>query len=370
MSDSIIEQALDVAATQWHWPDLAVLAAAASVLISIMLIMLARLFDLKQLEQTAKKEFVFAASTVFIVIFVVALIQTADGIVVDVGKQLYWDAISFCPDKTSEVCQNLEKVDVKKIRVDSIIDLMLLYMEPPATCTQNFLDVLYIASIPIEACASLFMEIYMSEHMSCFGMKWVAERITNSTQMMTFYMFAYFLLVHVMNFVKYYAGYFFALGIVLRGIPPVRGAGAYLMAISVGFYFVLPFSYILVSTMALPHMQTGNVAAEGVDLDKNSADYGSIKYLCATPAIGDVSGLSCGSGSLSKQLELRAYLKANSSNISSFLGNITDIMLHLISVICVFPLVAFVILFTFVLNTTNLFGGNIPEIGRGLVKLI
>ena len=42
----------------------------------------------------------------------------------------------------------------------------------------------------------------------------------------------------------------------------------------------------------------------------------------------------------------------------------------LVSAICVFPIIALVILLTFVLNTTNLFGGNIPEIGRGLVKLI
>lgn len=354
----------------WNWQELAVLAAAASVLVSVMLIMLARLFDLKQLEQTAKKEFVFAASTVFIVVFVVFLIAFGDSVLVDVAKGLYWDSVSFCPDPNSEVCQNLAQVDVKSIKADTVIDLMLLYMEPPAKCTQTFLDFLYIASIPIEACASLFMEIYMSEHMSCYGLKWVAERITNSTQMMTFYMFAYFLLVHVLNFVKYYAGYFFALGIVLRAMPPARGAGAYLMAISVGFYFVLPFSYVLISSMALPHMQTGNVAASGVDLDQNSANYGGIEYICATPAIGDVSGLSCGTGSLSKQLELRSFLKANNAAITSFLGNITDIMLHLISVICVFPLVAFVILFTFVLNTTNLFGGNIPEIGRGLVKLI
>jgi hypothetical protein len=33
-------------------------------------------------------------------------------------------------------------------------------------------------------------------------------------------------------------------------------------------------------------------------------------------------------------------------------------------------MIALVILMTFVLNATNLFGGNIPEIGRGLVKLI
>ena len=48
---------------------------------------------------------------------------------------------------------------------------------------------------------------------------------------------------------------------------------------------------------------------------------------------------------------------------------IDDLSKHLVYVICIFPLIAFTILLTFVLNTTNLFGGNIPEIGRGIVKL-
>ena len=52
------------------WKTLAILAAAGSVLASIMLIMFSRLFDLRTLEQSAKAEFVFAASTVFIVLFV------------------------------------------------------------------------------------------------------------------------------------------------------------------------------------------------------------------------------------------------------------------------------------------------------------
>jgi len=346
-----------------NWQQLAVLFAAGSVLISIMLIMFSRLFDLRELEQTAKKEFVFAASTVFIVVFVVLVLAFADTIIVSIGKKIYWDAISYCPDKTSEICQNIAKVKLADIKADTLIDLMQLFMEPPAKCTQKFLNFMYYISIPIEACASIFMEIYMSEHMSCFGLKWVAERITNTTQMMTFYMYAYYILVHTMNFVKYYAGYFFALGVVLRALPPARGAGAYLMAISVGLYFVFPFTYILVSTLSLSHYQSGFMSAKGVS-------NGAVEYFCSTPAIGDVDALQCGTGSIAKQFELQGWLKSRTGAIEDFFGSLHDILLNLVSVICVFPFIAFIVLMTFVLNTTNLFGGNIPEIGRGLVRLI
>jgi hypothetical protein len=350
----------------FNWETLSVLAAGLSIIISISLIMFSRLFDLRELEQTAKKEFVFAASTVFIVLFVILMLSFGDEILTKVGRQMYIDTITYChPDAPAEVCNNIGKIRLLAAKEETMIDLMLLYMEGPAKCTQDFLDVLYIISIPVEACASLFMEIFMSEHMSCFGFKFVAERITNTTQMMTFYMFAYFLLVHILNFVKFYAGYFFVLGVVLRAAPPTRGAGAYLMALSVGLYFVLPFSYILISTVSLIHSNTGFIQAEGVD----SAGTG-ISWICAKPALGSVEGLSCGTESIEKQFEYRAWLKANDANIFTFINDLHDILLHIASVICVFPLVAMVIFFTFVLNTTNLFGGNIPEIGRGLVRLI
>lgn len=349
----------------FSWQSLAILAASLSVIFSVSLIMLARLFDLKQLEQTAKKEFVFAASTVFIVIFVILMLAFGDDIIVKIGRQMYIDVITYCPDNSADCVAFKNQFKAFKIPLDyTLIDIMLLYMEGPAVCTQQFLEFLYYVSIPIEACASLFMEIFMSEHMSCFGLKWVAERITNTTQMMTFYMFIYYILVHTLNFVKFYAGFFFALGVVLRALPPARGAGAYLMAISVGLYFVLPFSYILISTVSLSHSTSGYITAK---FDPGTQ---GVQYVCAKPAITDVQGLQCGSESLYKQFELRSWLKTNKTSIWDFMGNLHAIILHIVSVVCVFPLVAFVILFSFVLNTTNLFGGNIPEIGRGLVRLI
>ena len=51
-------------------------------------------------------------------------------------------------------------------------------------------------------------------------------------------------------------------------------------------------------------------------------------------------------------------------------GFIGTLIKNLLSAICLAPVIAIILMMTFILNTTNLFGGNIPEIGRGLVKLI
>lgn len=352
------------------WKTLAILAAAGSVLASIMLIMFSRLFDLRNLEQNAKSEFVFAASTVFIVLFTVLLLSIGDGIVKQVGSEMYLNTVASCPDPTAASCQQLGTLDYRDIQVDTLLDLSLLYMEPPAKCSQQFLKFMYFAAIPIDACASMYMEIYMSEQMTCFGLKWASERIANTTQILTFYMFAYYLLFHTFNFIKYYAGFFFSIGVILRAFPPTRGAGAYLMAITIGLYFVFPFSYILITTMSLSHAQSGMFAVTGVT--QNPTGIGkTLTYSCGIPALGNTQGMDCGTGSIAKPFTLLLWLKAFKSNIQDFFDfSIPEFMRYTLSVMCVFPLVAFAVVFTFVLNTTNLFGGNIPEIGRGLVRLI
>ncbi len=60
------------------WQSISVGAAALSVVASAGLIMLSRLFSLRNLEQIAKTEFVYAASTVLIVAMVVMIVNLAE----------------------------------------------------------------------------------------------------------------------------------------------------------------------------------------------------------------------------------------------------------------------------------------------------
>jgi len=267
----------------------------------------------------------------------------------------------------------------------TLIDWMSLYLDTSIKCVDSFMYVLYVLSIPVEAIASIFLEIYMSEHASGFGIKWIAERITNTTQSLSFYMYIYYLLIHIFSFVKYYAGFFFSIGVALRAFPPTRGAGAYLMAVSFGLYFVFPLAYILMATMAMPHIYSDvmepasgsiyvpdpSVATDAGRSVCNPNPDGSYEYNCALPQVTEMEPYGCGGGTVGGMLNMITVLRANADALNSVITvHMFDFIMHLISAICIFPLVAFVVLLTFVLNVTNLFGGNIPEIGRGLVKLI
>jgi len=348
------------------WKTISVAAAALSILGSAALIMLSRLFSLKNLEQVAKTEFVFAASTVMIVLMTVAIVSVAEarlGGTNSLARCLYLNSLGCACNDPSVPAGAFSNTD-------TLIDWMKLYMATPTHCVQKFMDILYAMEIPIGAMSSVYMEIFMSEHAGGFGVKWIEERIMNATQSFSFYMYMFYLLDHALDFIKYYAGFFFSIGVVLRAFPPSRGVGAYLMALSFGLYFVFPLSYILIATFSLPHAQS-DVVADMSDPGRTCGTVGGPDYACALPQVPDTDQFACGSSDPGRFMDFRTWLIANYDGATTFIRvRLPDFERNLAHSICIFPMMAFVVLLTFVLNTTNLFGGNIPEIGRGLVKLI
>jgi hypothetical protein len=346
------------------WTTISIAAAAISVIGASILIMLSRLFGLRNLEQIAKTEFIYAASTVLIVMMVAGFITYGEPILAgggsSVARSLYLSSLQCPPDATVAFPQQT-----------TLIDWMKLYLQTPTECVQQFMNVLYAIAIPVDALATFYMEIFMSEQASGYGVKWLSERIANTTKSLAFYMYIYYLLMHILNFVKYYAGFFFSIGVALRAFPPTRGVGAYLMAVSFGLYFVFPLAYILLATMALPHAASEIVVPEGGGSSCVPNPDGSFEYTCSLPAVTDPQTYQCGGANSGRVAEYTDVLRENAASLEEMMTvHVTDFSKHLVSAICIFPLVALVVLITFVLNTTNLFGGNIPEIGRGLVKLI
>ncbi len=363
------------------WRTISILAAAVSVIGATVLIMLSRLFDLRNLEQVAKTEFVFAVSTVLIVLLVLGIIGVGEKLLAN-GE----NGLARCLYLSSFGCNDCNAIKVV-YQQSTLIDWMMLYMSTATSCVKDFMYLLYTMAIPVEGIASIFMEIFMSEHASGFGVKWIAERITNTTQSLTFYMYAFYVLKEVLTFVKAYSGFFFSIGVALRAFPPTRGAGAYLMAISFGLYFVFPLTYILIASMSMPYSQSAIMvpdltpgqsaqlqsgqAGSTVSLQCQQADAANFKFKCLLPAAADVSQYSCQAPSEDLFWDFVSWFKGRYQDFKDVIFfRINEMTRMVVSSVCLFPLVAFVVLLTFVLNTTNLFGGNIPEIGRGLVKLI
>lgn len=329
------------------WEFLAMTAAFLGVIGAALLFMLARLFNLPQLEQGAKAELIFAVSTIFIVSAVVAFVDFFEPQVVTMMKEVY--GAYYYPNQRF----------VFPPGQDTMVDISKLYMAPVVTCAKQALDYIYIFSIPVEAISSVYMEIFMSEHAGGFGAKPISERLKNLTDVLTFYVFAYYVLVHVLNFIKFYWTLFFTIGVLCRAFPFTRGAGAYLMAISLGFYFVFPGTYILVGSVA-----TSLVKSDFYDAPHNA---------CSSPDIPKLTAASnCGMAADPSQIsDMVLLFKANKDKMDNFFDIFApSVLRHITNVVCFIPLIALTLTLTFILSATSLFGGTIPEVGRGLVKLI
>ena len=128
-----------------------------------------------------------------------------------------------------------------------------------------------------------------------------------------------------MNFVKYYAGFFFSIEVILRSFPPSRGAGAYVMALSFGLYFVFPLTYILITTLGMSHIQSNILTC-----DETAAS--GQEYVCSLPQPTDVTPWQCGTADMGKMMEFRNVVLANRNQLLDMISvKLIDFEKHLVN---------------------------------------
>ncbi|MEM3422578.1 MAG: hypothetical protein QXF35_02315 [Candidatus Bilamarchaeaceae archaeon] len=351
------------------WMTLSIIISGIAIVAAAGLIVLSRIFSLKNLEQIAKTEFVYAMSTIAIVIVVGFLIAIGEPLLDDVILKTSYLATFGCFSPTAQI----------SAPISAPSDYIDLYLSPTKNCAIRTLDALYVLSIPVDAAASWYSEIFMSELATGFGIKPIAERIKNVTSILSFYLYAYYVLMYIIKFIKVFAGFFFTVGVALRALPPTRGAGAYFMAAAIGFYFVFPAAYVMFSSISLPSTwETTSLTAHNYQNPLQATctpEQINLHYeqLCSVPDFSEIKE-GCGWGGFSSVTKSITFLKAYKDAIQNFLGlggkGILILLQTMVNAVCIAPLIAMIITMTFVLNSTNLLGGNIPEVGRGLVKLI
>jgi len=316
------------------WGPAVVLAALLPAFIAALLIMISRFLDAKHLEQAAKTELIYAGSTIFLAFSLIIIISLMQAAFLEAGNKI------------------VTKMTGTPIAANNLMDLVKAYMYPRMDCMRNMLGVLYHMAIVFEMTSTTYIEVFMSEVSSGFIYKLFTERINNTTSAITFYMYIYYLVVHLLNFLKYTAlSLFLPAGILLRAFPPTRGAGAYIIAFALGVYFIFPVSYLMMNF--LPYDYTGKTCITIPDT-----------MLEGMPA-------SAGLSDQEKAKEAESWAKRNTNSAQNMLDQMQLGILKQLTVnLCLTPLMALVITLSFVLASTSLFGGNIPEVGRGLVKLI
>ncbi len=344
------------------WELISIIAVMLSSLISAIMIMVSRMFSLPTLEQWAKAELVFSFSTVILLMFLIFVIGFIEPLLMQIVQAMtefnFGQYYGYVPDLTPSG----EPV---------LMDYSLAYMNSVFLCIKDIFKLLLKLNFPLELASSLSVDVFMFDLITGWAFKGPVQTIRNITNYMTFTLFIYYIFIHMMRFMKATAlTIFIPLGIVLRQFPPTRGSGAFILAFAIGFYLVFPFSYILVTNV--------------------------VPQTFACPVLPEFEGLdqltTHGIGNPDKAFEMMLWTQSHQSGfmatlsgISTYIGGFdmdpanvipdaaefTGGRLAGFSInLCCLPFLALIITMSFVLSSTNLFGANLPEIGRGFIKLI
>ena len=159
------------------------------------------------------------------------------------------------------------------------------------------------------------------------------------------------------NYVQYYLlafcqytmlTVFLPIGLVLRSFPITRGAGGLITAFALGFAFVFPMTYVLIVAMM-----------------------SNIDSACARTAMlaPQISSDPCfnNRGSIAA---IKLELGRKTGQISQFGDSAIGLVSLLYMQAFFYPLIALIVTFTFIRQTGSLFGADLAEIGRGIIKII
>jgi len=163
-------------------------------------------------------------------------------------------------------------------------------------------------------------------------------------------LFMNYIQVRFLSLIKYAMPLLIQIGLILRVMPYSRGVGGLLIALGFGFYCVYPVSLAMMMTLLpMPSQSICTGFTPPVLLDLS--DGGVVE----TP--GDL-------------LMVSYNIKSTQNEVGSLRTQIETFLPIFYLQGMFLPLVAFTITFTFVRQTGALFGADLHEIGRGLIKLI
>jgi len=313
-----------------------------SFIITTLFYMISLAFNLNNLKMWAKSEYMQLIATVLIVAFFVTAFIMTETIVINAAKNIGTAMgnpfITDCGPAYSGMnmgghfCAALNQIDAM------------------IGCMKGLYNNIFWVNSFIEPIEKMYSEVASSEGMGGWPfsgavsiMKMMAQYINFSVLMM--YLQKNFLLLASQTMMTMVL----PAGIILRAFPMTRGAGGFLMAAAIGFYFVMPISYII--TLAI----FGKVNSD-CEIQMPAAFAGEDEncHVSRVDLMQDKSFIAM----VFERGEINSWLEKIENNWAR--------RLHALFL----PLIVLTITFTFIRSTASLFGADVMEFSRGLVKLI
>lgn len=302
-----------------------------SLAIGVLLYFLSKIFQHKSLENSAKENIIESLITGFLVIIIFQAMAYIEIESIRLSTQ-------FIQGTGIAGGINTEGYD--------LVDLTLALMKQgPFKCLldmRDFLNGIYFFVVSASKIESNFK--MLDETGSGSGV--YEFFVQNLIGTIFFLELVYFMLFKMLIMFKYvFFPLLFPAGVALRAFLPTRGIGAFLMALSISFYFVFPYTYVF----ALSIYPTTENCAPKVDYFEDKCDLLDA-YSNEARVIDGASAFS-------------SYFGTFTKSVDGFLRNV-------MMAVCLFPFIAFGMAVFATSTGSTILGAKMPEIGRGLVKFI
>ncbi|MEM0437842.1 MAG: hypothetical protein QXU54_00920 [Candidatus Micrarchaeia archaeon] len=345
---------------EWYGIAMSVVMIIAFML--IILYMASKIFSSRTLEMAVRREFFQLAATVLLITFLMAFATTESFIIA--GNKDFRDMIGGAAAE-----QILGKTGYQV----NIFDVSYVYLLSSLKCLKSeynrLLKLQAYEMIPrmgvslnvMGALVPLPIPVILDLATDAWGKLMVA--IMDAEEILWLSLAAYFQI----NFLQWIEAsmvtVYLPLGILLRAFPYTRGGGAAIMGIAISLYFVYPFLLTVLFVNAPPLPDKCSVAVEIVEEEEETVKEG--KKMCPADPTAIESLIEESQGN--KPAGSSGYGKLISSDVGGFSQD-TAGRIRLYAYF--YPFVAMVGTFLFARSLTQILGGNIADIGRGMVRVI
>jgi len=322
--------------TDIPWQILAMIAVLFSFSFSAISYMFGKLFQLSDLEKLAKSEFIYAISSLLIVVFLITI------------------------------------VDVLAVKSASFI----------LTVAQNDINLYnFVSNNPSPFIAT---EYYLNASLSCFILRYqeafcldifpamtaetnlISNAIHNSlVRLMSdfaYLTYTFFFQKNLLLLIQQtMLTIFLPVGVVLRGFPFVRSIGNTFIAVAIGLYFVYPITYLILIALFNYSSISQSFCFAYYNIETTQNQY-TISIPCVTGLIKDVIAHSAQfiSNSYSPDYNI---ISAFTSTVQQFIGEMMILGV-------VFPIISATLTYTFIRSFAVFLNVDVGDLMEGLFKLI
>ncbi|MCX8202319.1 MAG: hypothetical protein N3G74_00720 [Candidatus Micrarchaeota archaeon] len=356
------------------WELLAIVAVFIGFSYSALSFMLSKLFSSSDLEKIAKYEFLYAISSLFLVVFMIFVI---DILAVKSGQYVYLLSLNL---GDSPFMQNLKAYAASSGYSPFVV--AKFYLDSSAVIARMRYQEAFCAAFPLMAVSSLSKEkgadlskvpdskikdmfsfLTSKGPLSQTAIAGIGLLITSLQKAMSnlaYLIYSIYFQQHLLSFIQStMLTIFLPAGLVLRSFPFVRSIGNLLIAIAIGLYFVYPISYslfIVISSQG--NTQLGKVFISGEEAN--------IPLTCVRTLVPDL--IVSTTTTVFKMIQAPFTEKISVASVLN--EQINRLITELIMLGFVFPFLAAVLTYTFIKSFGMVLNADIQEFAEGLVKLI